>query len=852
MFKNGRVTSNKGRGRMPAGVAKAEGSAFVSGTYSGSMKLYGGLKDYTGAATEAKSNDNSNNNNTEEKKEYKETIDWIEILLQRIEQKIDDIDKKASSSFKSFSSRASNYTDEFSQITKQIDYEQQAVKRYIEEANKVGLSADYQKKVKEGLIDIETITDETLHENIKNFQEWYEKSLDCQYAITDLKEKLAEIARTKFDLVATEFDLLNERIQHSIDMLEGQLSIIENRGNFAGFSYYQELVSKEEEMAERLSAKYFELEKKRNEALATGMIDEGSEADLEMINEINEVESAWQDAHNAMLQYKNDFLDMDSKAFEWFHAQINTVTAESDFIRSLLEASENDLFVKDKGMLTTAGKSTGALHAMDYNIYMAQADEYRKKVLELNEAIAKDPNNTILIDKKNEYIQAQQESIQAAEEEKQAIKDLIEESYNRMLEALQKLIDKRKEQLEAEKDLYDYQRDIEKQTKNIANLRKQMMAMNGDDSEESRAKRQQVSESLKEAEKDLEASEYDRWLRDQEELMDKMYSEYERIFNERLDDLNGLLLDMINYANQNTQDVRDTITKATSDVGYTLTDGFQQIWYSSDTGMAKIMDMYGKDFIDQFTTVNKYIKGVYLILKEATKSKVDVDTIKSTVAPTTPAPKPNTSNGSNNNNNNNNQNKGSIAVGKMFNAGSAPIYWDAYGKVGPYGSHQYYASDPVYYAEKEVNGYILGRWYKSPAGQAAGWFKKSDITAMETGGYTGLNEGLALLHKKERVLSAKQTSAFEKLVDEYLPSMEEMFKAQSGFGQMAKQINANNNLNVTSDIDLTFNLPNVQNTEDFINEMQNNKKFEQLVQHMAYDSVMGKSSLRKNLVRTGR
>ena len=58
--------------------------------------------------------------------------------------------------------------------------------------------------------------------------------------------------------------------------------------------------------------------------------------------------------------------------------------------------------------------------------------------------------------------------------------------------------------------------------------------------------------------------------------------------------------------------------------------------------------------------------------------------------------------------------------------------------------------------------------------------------------------------------------------------------------------NVDNSSSVVNQFDnLTFNLPNVQNTDDFIKEMARSKKFEKLICAMTIDRVMGKSSLAK-------
>lgn len=50
------------------------------------------------------------------------------------------------------------------------------------------------------------------------------------------------------------------------------------------------------------------------------------------------------------------------------------------------------------------------LHGMNYNVYMKQADDYAKKINEINKQIAKDPTNKDLIDRKNGLVDAQQDT----------------------------------------------------------------------------------------------------------------------------------------------------------------------------------------------------------------------------------------------------------------------------------------------------------------------------------------------------------------------------------------------------------------------------------------------------------
>ena len=100
---------------------------------------------------------------------------------------------------------------------------------------------------------------------------------------------------------------------------------------------------------------------------------------------------------------------------------------------------------------------------------------------------------------------------------------------------------------------------------------------------------------------------------------------------------------------------------------------------------------------------------------------------------------------------------GAIKVGGKINAGSAQIY-DYAGDTS--GERQYFRSDPVYNVLKEQGDWIQVRHHKLSSG-ITGWFKKNEVAALNTGGYTGDWSGsygkLAFLHQKELVLNAQDT-----------------------------------------------------------------------------------------------
>lgn len=65
------------------------------------------------------------------------------------------------------------FAGKYQKLKEEIALQEQAAQAYMAEANAIGLSAEYRSKVMNGLMDIETVTDEKLKEQISDFQELY-------------------------------------------------------------------------------------------------------------------------------------------------------------------------------------------------------------------------------------------------------------------------------------------------------------------------------------------------------------------------------------------------------------------------------------------------------------------------------------------------------------------------------------------------------------------------------------------------------------------------------------------------------------------------------------------------------
>lgn len=595
ILEHGRILHGQKRAHTFAGgTAFATGNAFAGSTIGGNTSTDEILKSSTSKKTSSSSKSSSKKSSKKSEEDKEETFDWIEIAIDRIERAIDNLELKATSAFRTWGSRTSNLRKQMSKVTDEIKLQQKAYNRYIQEANSVGLDAHYAKLVRNGAIDIETIDDEDLIEQIQQYQEWYEKALDCAYAVDELNESLAELYQQNFDNVVAKYEGMLSIIEHEKSMLEESISQAEERGYIASVQYYEALMERERNNINKLTEQRNKIQAALSEAVASGTIAEYSEAWYEMNSQINDVTLSIEEANTAMIEYSNSIRDIEWEIFDLMQEKIGHVVEETEFLVDLLSS---DKLHEDGGQLTEEGMATMGLHGMAYNTHMEQAKRYAQELKEIEQDIANDPHNQNLLERRQELLEAQRDSILAAEDERQAIVDLVQEGIDLELEALEERIDKYNESLESAKDLYEYQKRIKEQTQEIAVLEKQMMAYQGDDSEETKAKIQQIKVDLESARDELEETEYDHYIEDTEKMLDDLLTEYEELLNMRLDDVDALISDMIDRINQNSDTINDTLHSLAAEFGYEVSDIMKNTWMND----GQVVTVYDNDIMNSIT-----------------------------------------------------------------------------------------------------------------------------------------------------------------------------------------------------------------------------------------------------------
>lgn len=864
LLKNGYVS-----GRASALVS---GTAFATGGYkpykssvssaSKSSSYSSPIKATSSSSGTSKKSYNSSDNSSS--KDFEETFDWVEIALNRIQEAVDRLKVKAESVYKSLKTKNLALTDEMTMLTQQIDLQNQAYSQYIKQANSVGLSAEWQNKVKNGSVEFSTITDEDLVDKIKDFQKYYEAAIDAKDAIAELHEELASLYKDKFDNVADKYQGDLALMEHLTNAYKTGLDMLEAQGYKGSTVYYEALQKAETESIGILRNELESLKNAYSEAMNSGEIAEGSAAWYDMQERINGVKEAIQEAELSLREYEKAIRELEWGFFDYMEERISGITDEAGFLIDLL--ADSKLF-DDKGYMTDTGMATMGLHGQNYNVYMAQADQYANEIKSLNEEIANDPYNTDLIERRQELLELQREAILAAEDEKQAISDLVEDGINAQLDALKELIDTYTDSLDSAKDLYDYQKKVKDQTSEIASLQKQLSAYAGDNSEETKATVQKLQVDLSKAIEDLQDTQYDRYITDQKKLLDDLYNEYEVILNQRLDNVDALISEMIDNINANSSTISDTIQQQCDNVGYTLTESMKSIW-TNEGGAATIISKYGDQFLTQNTSTLNAILGIKsytdgLIAKADAEAKAKEEATKKQTEAKKPASQPakptNSTPSTPSNptrtdkdyygvalaiwNGNYGWGTGNTRVSRLkakgFDANRVQSIVNQMGREGYVHSGAWVGR---YQGIRDLSPYHYNKYavgLKHAKIDENAWVNELGNESIVKPSKNAIVTHIA---KGDSILTADATRNIWDMASDPSGFISKNLVGNSILSGIEPYMHVNNN----SVGEVTFNLPNVTNYEDFMNRARKDEKFEDMIQSITIDRLNGKSSLAKN------
>ena len=513
-----------------------------------------------------------------------EEIAALKIAKQERDDRIDKNGKLYKDLYAAFDNNKSKANDIVEQVKKQYnDLGIYSLKEYTSEQQSAitAIMNDYTAG-----LDIENKILEDENKKVENNLKMYQNELE---AIT-----------TKYDHVIKEFENREAELNHYQNMLT-------NQGMMENEQYYIALLDNESRTIKANIDQREELIKQLDKLNTTNKA--GTDEWWNTKDAIDECTKSIWESQEAVESYRMSMMklgwDLDDRIMDIK----KSVTDETTFLLDTLSVFDADMYSYTReylgneaektkiynGVMSDAGMATLALRRTNLQAYTELIDEYDKLVEEAEQTYLSNTANTEYLDRLKTLKSERNDLIQSYNDEREAIVSLVRDGYDKQLQSLDALTSKYMEAKNAEKDLYDYQKSIAKQTKNISDIRKQMVAYAGDTSQEAKNKLQQLKVSLEEAEESLSDQEYQRQLSDQQAIFDRLYMSLEDYFNDKLEDQATLVDSTKQLVSDNLPNIKKTLADTLSYYKQDLPTTIENVLDNGITDVTGVIDVLDGD-----------------------------------------------------------------------------------------------------------------------------------------------------------------------------------------------------------------------------------------------------------------
>ena len=359
LFKYGHVTSGGGRARV-VGQNYANGTAYSAGTWtmgnvgngnvkgSGSStkkatptKSSGTSKAKSSSGSNTKSNSNPDSSDSAEKSE--ELLDWIETLLSRT-SRLTELATNAVDRALGLSNKQNALVDAVTKTQNEITTNQNAANKYFAQANSLGLAQGYVDKIKNGTLDIESITDDNLKDKISKYKDYYEKGLSAQDKVLDLQDKLNELYQKRLEIIEKEYDTIVEVNDSLKDMLDAKISYNSAYGvandNQDNIDSINKSIKAQEDTFNQLTKKFDEYQKEVNSQIASGVLKQGSEDYRSAQKNLNDFTANIYKASQELIELQDKLVQLRVDAIQTIIDTFQRRSDKLDKYSSLLEAKD--------------------------------------------------------------------------------------------------------------------------------------------------------------------------------------------------------------------------------------------------------------------------------------------------------------------------------------------------------------------------------------------------------------------------------------------------------------------------------------------------------------------------------
>ena len=416
----------------------------------------------------------------------------------------------------------------------------------------------------------------------------YNASLDANTTATTNARKataeyyatIQENAEQMFNNIVSEFESAQSRISQRSTEIQAAMDLNEAQGYRNSSNYYQAMIDAERENQRSLEEERARLNDDLNNKLKTGQVTYGTDAYDNMVSQINDVTNAINESKLSMQEFENSIQELEWSNFEKLQERIADITEEADFL--INELSRRDLVDEDVAGLTAEGNAAMALYASEYGTMIKQVQQYQDEIDKVRQDLSNDPYNETLIDHLQELEEAQQDVISSAGDMKDAMIDLTSQALEAQKTALQDIISDYQDMMDLQNDAYDYQKSISDMVTDINNVQKQLSVYAGDNSEEARARIQQLQSDLRDKQESLEDTQRQKLTSDINNMFDDLMDSYSDYVDTIIDNLDDNFDKLIEVVNNGLADSKETILSLADKLGIDVSDELAGILEGND------------------------------------------------------------------------------------------------------------------------------------------------------------------------------------------------------------------------------------------------------------------------------
>lgn len=200
--------------------------------------------------------------------------------------------------------------------------------------------------------------------------------LDSQINIEEFNNTIKELEVQKFERISEHFQSLSDVLDNSNNLIQKQIGLLEESGKIVGKSYYTAQIDNEQQRLELLEQQKDALTKQMNESVSKGLIEEGSEEWLSMIESINETDSSILDCKTSIEELDNAILDLEWQTFERIQESFNNLNSELENLLGLFDEAD---IADENGIWTKEAIAQLGLLAQQYELAVYQSEQYKKR-----------------------------------------------------------------------------------------------------------------------------------------------------------------------------------------------------------------------------------------------------------------------------------------------------------------------------------------------------------------------------------------------------------------------------------------------------------------------------------------